>query len=503
MSWQGMGKQWQGGHVLESIFRPFVDKSPICVMAAGALSRLLSAERLDALFERARVGQYAHRLLFSATFELMAAVVSGGRKSVHHAYQTAETPLGVSVVAVYDKLKGIEPCTSQALVRDVGAEVSALVDQMGAGGVEGAEGAEGGALYEPVLAGYQTRILDGNCIEASHHRIKELRGTAAGALPGKSLVVLDADRRVIRDVFPCEDGHAQERSLLGQVIPTIRAGELWIDDRNFCTFQMLWETDARAAFFVTRLHGNMACEPLGGRRRVGRTDTGTVYEQEVLVREAGGEGGRELRLRRVDVELDKATRDGDRVVSLLSNLPSESEAGGREGRGPAVGALKIADLYLCRWRIETAFQELEGLLNSEINALGYPRAALFGFCVALVLYNALSLMRAALAAAHGARKVEREVSSYYIAAELETTPRGMMIAVPQEHWEVFAKMPPAEFVAVMLMLAGKVNLRHFKKHHRGPKKPQPPRTYDPKHPHVSTAKLLSARSPRKRRSTHP
>jgi IS4 transposase len=481
--------------MLDSIFRPFVDKSPICVMAAGAMSRLLSAERLDALFERARVGQYAHRLLFSATFGLMGAVVSGSRKSVYHAYQTAEVPLGVSAVAVYDKLKGIEPSTSQALVREVGAEVCALVDQFGRAGA----GCEGGVLYEPVLAGYQTRILDGNCIEASHHRIKELRGTAAGALPGKSLVVLDADRRVVRDVFPCEDGHAQERSLLGQVVPTIRAGELWIDDRNFCTFEMMWETDAREAFFVTRLHGNTTCEPRGGRVLVGRTDTGTVYEQEVLVR---GEGGRELRLRRIDVELDRATRDGEVVVSLLSNLPSESEGEG-EARRPAVGALEIAGAYLCRWRIETAFQELEGLLNSEINALGYPKAALFGFCVALVLYNALSLMRAALAAAHGAQKVEREVSSYYIAAELETTPRGMMIAIPEENWEVFATMPPAEFIAVMLMLAGKVNLRHFKKHPRGPKKPQPPRTYDPKHPHVSTAKLLSARSPRKTRTTHP
>jgi len=476
--------------VLESIFRPFVEKSPICVTAAGAMSRLLSAERLDGLFERARVGQYAHRLLFSSTFELMAAVVSGGRKSVHHAYQTAEHPLGVSVVAVYDKLKGIEPCTSQALVRDVGAEVSALVDQMGGGG-----GA--GVLFEPLLAGYHTRILDGNCIEASHHRIKELRGTAAGALPGKSLVVLDADRRVICDVFPCEDGHAQERALLGQVVPTIRAGELWIDDRNFCTFEFLWEIDAGKAFFVTRLHGNMACQPRGERVLVGRTDTGTVYEQLVLVR---GEGGRELRLRRVDVELDGATRDGDKVVSLLSNLPDE---GDERGRGPAVGALRIAGLYLCRWRIETAFQELEGLLNSEVNALGYPKAALFGFCVALVLYNALSLMRAALAAVHGARKVEEEVSSYYIAAELETTTRGMMIAVPLEHWAVFGSMPPGQFLDVMRMLAGKFNLLHFKKHPRGPKKPQPKRTYDPAHPHVSTAKLLAMRSPRKRRPTHP
>jgi hypothetical protein len=32
---------------------------------------------VDTLFERARQGQYAHQLLFSTTFYLMAAVVAG------------------------------------------------------------------------------------------------------------------------------------------------------------------------------------------------------------------------------------------------------------------------------------------------------------------------------------------------------------------------------------------------------------------------------------------
>jgi hypothetical protein len=33
---------------------------------------------------------------------------------------------------------------------------------------------------------------------------------------------------------------------------------------------------------------------------------------------------------------------------------------------------------------------LEATLNSEITTLGYPKAALFAFCVALVSYNFLS-----------------------------------------------------------------------------------------------------------------
>lgn len=455
--------------MLEPIFQPFIDKSPITVMAAAAVARLLSAARLDALFERARQGQYVHELLFSTTFYLMAHVVAGTRRSIHHAYQSATEEVGVSVVSVYGKLQGMETATSRALVRDVAGELAPLIDQMG------------GAL-EPLVPGYRTKILDGNCIAASEHRIQELRGTSAGALPGKSLVVLDADRHLLADVFPCEDGYAQERSLLGQVVPTIAPGELWIDDRNFCTFDFLWAIDQRQAFFITRRHGHMTCQPLEPLKKRGRVQTGTVHEQRVRV---CGPEGKPLQLRWIEIHLDRATRDGDQVIILLTNLPAR-------GSG-AVSALRVAELYRGRWTIETAFQELARDLHSEIHTRGYPKAALFGFCVALVLYNAVSLMRAALRGAHGARKIEEEVSSYYIAAELETTSRGMMIAIPEEHWSVFGKMSRGRFAAVMLRLAGQVDLRHFQKHPRGPKKPQPQRISDPAHPHVSTARILAQR----------
>jgi hypothetical protein len=54
-------------------------------------------------------------------------------------------------------------------------------------------------------------------------------------LPGKSLAVFDPQLNIASDVFPCADGHAQERALLGAVIPTVAAGEVWIADRHFCS----------------------------------------------------------------------------------------------------------------------------------------------------------------------------------------------------------------------------------------------------------------------------
>jgi hypothetical protein len=73
----------------------------------------------------------------------------------------------------------------------------------------------------------------------------------------------------------------------------------------------------------------------------------------------------------------------------------------------------------------------------------------------VTLYNAVALMRAALAVHHGATPVDEDVSGYYIGADLATTTRDMLIAIPQAHWDAFETMPAAAFAAVMVMLAGR------------------------------------------------
>jgi IS4 transposase len=52
-------------------------------------------------------------------------------------------------------------------------------------------------------------------------------------------------------------------------------------------------------------------------------------------------------------------------------------------------------MYRKRWKLETLFQVLTENLCCEINTLGYPKAALFTFCIALVAYNVLSAVKAA------------------------------------------------------------------------------------------------------------
>ena len=115
-------------------------------------------------------------------------------------------------------------------------------------------------------------------------------------------------------------------------------------------------------------------------------------------------------------------------------------------------------VYGKRWSIETAFFEITTTLACEINTLGYPKAALCTFCLALLAYNAVSLIKAALRSAHGRQKINDEVSSYYLALEIGRTYDGMMMAIPAPHWALFRACSAQEFAHVLCELASSVNL---------------------------------------------
>ena len=69
----------------------------------------------------------------------------------------------------------------------------------------------------------------------------------------------------------------------------------------------------------------------------------------------------------------------------------------------------------------------------------------------------------------------------------------MMIAIAPPEWQVFRPLSVTDLAAVLIDLAGKGCLARLRKHPRGPKKPRPPRQYDPTHPPQATAKRRAAR----------
>lgn len=447
----------QHGHVL-----------PLGVMVRGTLEWLLDEQTLERLFQDHAPEQYTRDLTLHALVRLLIQVSAGTRASVFAAYtadQALDEPtIPTSHQALYGKLGRLNPEASAAVVRHCAARCGQLLALMPP------------ARDEP-LPGYRLRVLDGNVLASTDHRLAALRQWLNACLPGKSLVVYEPGRGLVTDVVLCEDAYTQERALLTQVLPGVRPGDLLVADRNFCTTRFVFGVHQREGLVLVRQHRkNLPCRPLSRLTKVGPTETGVVYQQHVEAAEA--EGGTTLRLRRIEVRLLEATRDGDRTIALLTNLPDE------------VSALDIANTYLVRWTIETHFQFLTGSLHCELPGLGRPRAALFGFAMALAAGNALAVIRGSIRGEHGV-EAEAEVSGHYLADEVAHDYRAVMKYLPADQWVGWRDLPPRAMARLLRTLAAGVNLKALRRHPRGPKKqPEQKPAYDPRHKHYSTARLL-------------
>lgn len=450
--------------IVREIMERMEQRAPMCVMLRALLENVFAAERLDRLFEQTAQCQENKTLLFSTVADIMGLVALKIQPSVHAAYQARQAEIGVTAKALYDKLQRTEPGVSQMLVRDSGAR---LRDMLGKLKVQQRE----------LVPGYRVKIVDGNHLRRTQRRLSELRLLNAAPLPGQCLVVLDPQARLMIDVFPCEDGHAQERTLLPALLATVQQDDLLIMDRNFCTMRTLLEIQQQRGAFIVREHGgSLRSQLVGKRKKVGRCETGLVYEQALQLLDT--EGTVLATFRRVTVELDQPTRDNDDELHILTNLPAR------------ITALRIAELYRKRWKIETAFQELAANFAGEIETLGYPRAALFAFCMALVAFNMLSVIRSVLERGRAAETTP-EISIYYVCDEIAHAYRGLDLILNPSDWSrMYANLTVRQLARVLERIAAGVDLSRYRKHPRGPKKP-PPKLNKKGRPHVSTARLLA------------
>lgn len=180
-----------------------------------------------------------------------------------------------------------------------------------------------------------------------------------------------------------------------------------------------------------------------------------------------------MEVRRILVRLDAPIRDGEQELAIVTNLPASD-----------ANAIAIAELYRKRWTLETLFFELTRMLDGELNTMGYPRAALLGFGIALVSYNLISTTKSAMRAAFGAAKVDEEVSNYYITNEARVMKEGLDVVTDPEDWEPFQTVSAETLAKDLIEVARNIRLPAFKRHKRGPKKPVPKRTKHTDSPHI-------------------
>jgi len=202
------------------IFDRFIEESPVSVMFRGTLENVFAADRLDQIFDKYSDKQYCRELSFSICAEMLGLVVTREKRSVNAAYKEKKKQIAVSVQAVYQKLARTEPSVSEGLVRETAKDLDKIIHQMKAN------------LPGPI-PGYQVRIVDGNHLAGTEHRLKELRDIGDSPLPGHTVAILNPHVELIEDLIACEDGHMNQRKLYGELLFKVEAGQCWIADRDW------------------------------------------------------------------------------------------------------------------------------------------------------------------------------------------------------------------------------------------------------------------------------
>lgn len=451
----------------KTVLDRFVLKNPLTVMTRCIVTALMD-ERLDEVFEQNRSQQYVDTIRFSTVAMSMAEIALGTLKNRNQAYRKYQQELQASTVAYYRKLNRTEPSVSEAVVRYSAEQASELLAQLDFQAWQ-------------VLPGYRCYSIDGNHLQKTQKRLKETRGLCAAPLPGTVVARFDHQTGLFDQAYLLEDAHAQESTVLDRVLADLSRHDLVIADRHFCIVQFLLKMAARCGCFVIRQHGRLKGHLLGKRRRVGRIDSGEVYEQALQIRD----GDETLVVRRITVDLVEPTRDGDLELHLLSNVPPSDAQ-----------ACELAQIYRDRWEIENAFHVLTMTLNCEMNSNCYPRCALLQFCMAMLAYNCRQVLLAALYAEHDQAAVEA-MSQYQVSLDIVSPMEGMLTAINEQEWAALTPQHPRGIATFLRHAARQVDVRGYRKSVRGPKKPPPARKRCRTGTHVSTHRLLQTRTQRR------
>jgi hypothetical protein len=183
----------------------------------------------------------------------------------------------------------------------------------------------------------------------------------------------------LRGNIPCQiyisDGKAYDLVLLDRLEP--EPGAIYIMDRGYIDFARLAVLTEHLAYFVVRARGNLACS-----RRAYRPvdhETGLRSDQTIALRTRHSAQRYPYPLRYVSYFDREQER---RLVLLSNNFP--------------LAALKIAQLYKCRWQIELFFKWIKQNLRIKTFCGTSQNAVSTQIWIAISVYVLLAIIKKSL-----------------------------------------------------------------------------------------------------------
>ena len=226
---------------MDEVFERFATQSPFSVMTRATLEHLFADSFLDRVFDDHAQVQYTKELAFSTVASLLTQVVLRFRPTVRNAY-LRQGDVNATLKSVYAKLQHVETAVCEALVEQTASRAEAILACWPA------------ALRADPVPGLRTRILDGNYLAGTQHRLAVLRQDGAAALPGMSVVMRDDRTGLLCRLALREDAYTNERALIDDLLGWAEPDDLIVGDRNFCWADFLLGLMDRGAYFDVRHH---------------------------------------------------------------------------------------------------------------------------------------------------------------------------------------------------------------------------------------------------------
>jgi hypothetical protein len=430
------------------IFQKFANQSPLTVMVRVMLEAIFPANQFDQLFPKEEEEKLQFReSLFSSIVDLMS-LIGQDQPATHTICQTTHNDLKTALNSFYRKVKRIEPNVFAEWVRQTAGRLDPVIHKMG-------------RVLPQSLSGYLVRSVAGVDLSGAHNRPKESSHAKCKTLPYQSSIVLDPNLMLAVDVLLHGKDNARKDYIITPLLDMVQPQDVWMAPPIFNFLSFLTGIEQRLAFFIIRQNkSELLYTPAGRRKMKGRTELGSIFEQKVHLVNGHGNG---LLTRRITVELEDRSPDGQLDLHIFTNLPKRFQS------------LKLADFYYRQWMMEIAFQDLAAALQSEVKAAGYPSAFFFVYCLALIAYNILSVIKAALCAVRSEDNSHEDISWSNLANEIGGAWRGMMIALPSQNWSyTFANFTIRQLTNTLNTLAKNVCLPKFHRPLPNQRKQSPP-----------------------------